>query len=131
MSLLGVILYLLHDQRLIFPAALMGGISAAVSMAGGEYMSDSENGIGPSAVMGLATGAGSILPAVPFAFTRGPAALGAMIAVSLLIGVTVGVMRSQASTKHSLRFQLLVTLLMLAGIFGIVLVCSLVVPNPG
>lgn len=132
MSLLGVILYLLHKQDLIFPAALMGGISAAVSMAGGEWMSDSENGPFPSLVMGLATGLGGILPAIPFAFAKGAVALTGMIAISVVIGVVVvGVLRSQSSETHGLAFQLGVTFLMLAGIFGIVLACALVVPSPG
>lgn len=131
MSLLGVVLYLLHDPRLIFPAALAGGISSAVSMAGGEWMSDSENGFAPSAVMGLATGTGAILPAIPFAFARGPLALGCSIAVCMGIGVVVGTMRGNASTSHSFRFEMAVTFALLALIFGVVLVCSLVLPNPG
>jgi VIT1/CCC1 family predicted Fe2+/Mn2+ transporter len=131
MSLLGVVLYLLHDQRLIFPAALMGGISAAVSMAGGEYLSDSGSGPGASLVMGLATGAGAVAPAVPFAFTTGAAALAAMVVISVATGVTVGVLRGKASARHGTAFEVAVTLATLAGIFGVVLACALVVPNPG
>jgi VIT1/CCC1 family predicted Fe2+/Mn2+ transporter len=130
MSMLGVLLYLLHDQGAIFPAALMGGISAAVSMAGGEWMSDSDNGLGAASIMGLATGAGAILPAVPFAFARGAAAISGTVAVCIVIGVTVGIMRSRGSS-HSRGFELAVTFAMLAGIFGIVLACALVVPVPG
>lgn len=131
MSLLGVVLYLLHNEGLIFPAAVMGGISAAVSMAGGEWMSDSDNGFGTAIVMGLATGAGAILPAVPFAFARGAAALTASVVICLMIGCVVGVMRGHASEKHGMAFQVGLTLLLLAAIFGVVLACTLVVPNPG
>jgi VIT1/CCC1 family predicted Fe2+/Mn2+ transporter len=131
MSMLGVLLYLLHHQNLIFPAALMGGISAAVSMAGGEWLSDSDNGFGASAVMGLATGAGAILPAVPFALARGATALTATVVICLLIGVVVGGMRGQAGRRHSKVFEMAVTLGLLAVIFGVVLVCSVLVPNPG
>jgi VIT1/CCC1 family predicted Fe2+/Mn2+ transporter len=131
MSMLGVLLYLLHHQNLIFPAALMGGISAAVSMAGGEWMSDSDNGFFPSAVMGLATGAGGILPAVPFALARGPLALTGTVVICLLIAGAVGAMRGRVSTKHGAVFEMAVTLLLLAAIFGIVLFCSVIVPNPG
>lgn len=129
--MLGVLLYLLHHQNLIFPAALMGGISAAVSMAGGEWLSDSDNGLGASAVMGLATGAGAILPAIPFALARGPLALTATVCICLLIGIVVGVMRGQAGARHSKVFEMAVTLGLLAVIFGVVLVCSVLVPNPG
>jgi len=72
MSLLGVVLYLMGHQSIIFPAALCGGISSALSMAGGEWLSDSENGLGASCVMGAATGLGAILPAVPYALWKGP-----------------------------------------------------------
>lgn len=131
MSLLGVILYLLHHQELIFPAALMGGISAAVSMAGGEWMSDSDNGFLPSAVMGLATGTGAILPAIPFAFVRGSVAVLASVLICALVAVVVGAMRGRASRKHSAGFQMAVTFALFGVIFAVVLVCSLIVPNPG
>jgi VIT1/CCC1 family predicted Fe2+/Mn2+ transporter len=131
MSMLGVLLYLLHHQNLIFPAALMGGISAAVSMAGGEWLSDSDNGLGASAVMGLSTGAGAILPAVPFALARGVLALTGTIVISLLIGVVVGAMRGASDDGHSKAFNMFVTLALLGLIFGVVLVCSVLVPNPG
>ena len=60
MSIVGVILYLLGDPRVIFATVLAGSISAALSMAGNDYLSDSDDGLLPSAVMGLATFAGGI-----------------------------------------------------------------------
>lgn len=131
MSLLGVILYLLHNQALIFPAALMGGISAAVSMAGGEWLSDSASGFGASVAMGAATGTGAILPAIPFAFARGPLAISLTVGVCLAIAGIVGTMRGHSSREHGFWFNVAVTYLLLGVIFGVVLACSLIVPNPG
>lgn len=131
MSLLGVLLYLLHDQALIFPAALMGGVSAAVSMAGGEWLSDSDNGLGASVVMGLATGAGAILPAVPFTVARGAPAIGLTVGVCLVIAAIVGIMRGRSSQRHALWFEVAITFALLGVIFGVVLGCALIVPNPG
>jgi VIT1/CCC1 family predicted Fe2+/Mn2+ transporter len=131
MSLLGVILYLLHDQSLIFPAALSGAISSAMSMAGGEYMSDSDNGLVPSLIMGLATGLGGILPALPFAFARGAGALVLMGAICVLIGLVVGLMRARTCVKHTFRQEVFGTFALLGGIFAVVLACALIFPSPG
>jgi VIT1/CCC1 family predicted Fe2+/Mn2+ transporter len=131
MSIVGVVLYLLGDQRLIFPAALSGAISAALSMAGNEYLSDSDNGLWPSAVMGLATAAGGIAPAIPFLFTRGALALAWMGVVCLLIGIVVGVMRAQACARHGFWTELGGTLGIFALIFAAVLAVSLALPAPG
>lgn len=67
-SLLGVILYLTGHPKLIFPVALSGAISSAFSMAGGQWLSSPEDGKKAAITMGVATGTGAMLPAVPFAF---------------------------------------------------------------
>lgn len=131
MSIVGVVLYLLGDQHLIFPAALSGAISAALSMAGNEYLSDSDNGLWPSAVMGAATAAGGLAPAVPFLFATGAAALAWMGAVCLLIGIVVGILRARACTRHTFWQELGGTLAIFALIFGAVLAASLALPSSG
>lgn len=132
MSLLGVVLYLLGHQALIFPAAVAGAISSALSMAGGEFLSDSDSGLGASAVMGLATGLGALLPALPFAFTRGPAALAVMITTCVLIGALVGAMRARNCERHTFWQEMAGTLAVLALVFGVVTACTLLLPGvPG
>ena len=125
MSLLGVVLYLLGHQGLIFPAALSGGISSALSMAGGEWLSDSENGLGASCVMGGATGLGAILPALPYAFWTGPAAVAQSVVICCLIGVAVACLRP----NRGLGMALVETFGILAAIFLVVLACGLVLPG--
>lgn len=93
MSLLGVVLYLLGHQALIFPAALSGAISSTLSMAGGEWLSDSDNGLPASVMMGLATGLGSLLPALPYLFERGPAAIAESGVICIMIAVIVTFLR--------------------------------------
>jgi hypothetical protein len=74
-SLIGVVIYLLLSHpSVIFPAALSGAVTSAVSMGGGEYLCDSDNGLAASLVMALATFAGALAPAIPFAFSQGAAA---------------------------------------------------------
>jgi VIT1/CCC1 family predicted Fe2+/Mn2+ transporter len=130
MSIVGVVLYLLGDQRIIFAAVLSGALSAALSMSGNEYLSDSDNGLGASVVMGLATAAGGLLPAFPFLFWRGPAALTAMGLICLVIGLIVGIMRSRGRAKHSFWAEIGGTLAIFALIFVAVLVVALVLPAP-
>jgi VIT1/CCC1 family predicted Fe2+/Mn2+ transporter len=125
MSMLGVVLYLLHDQRLIFPAALSGGISSALSMAGGEWLSDSENGLGASCVMGAATGLGAILPALPYAFGTGPAAVAESVVICLLIGLVVSLLRPDRGLGKAVAE----TFAILAAIFAAVLLLGLFLPG--
>jgi VIT1/CCC1 family predicted Fe2+/Mn2+ transporter len=125
-SLLGVVVYLLLTHpALIFPTALSGAASSAVSMAGGEWLSDSDNGFGASIVMGLATLAGAALPAIPFAFGHGPAAVAESVLICLLIGVTVSVMRR----KRGFGLALAETFGILGVAVGVVLICSLFLPG--
>jgi VIT1/CCC1 family predicted Fe2+/Mn2+ transporter len=125
MSLLGVLLYLLGHASLIFPAALSGGISAALSMAGGEWLSDSENGLGASCAMGAATGLGAVLPAIPFAVTSGSAALAASVVICTGIAVVVALMR----VRRSVPLAIAETFAVLTLIFAVVLTCGLFLPG--
>jgi VIT1/CCC1 family predicted Fe2+/Mn2+ transporter len=125
MSLLGVVLYLLGHPSLILPAALSGGISSALSMAGGEWLSDSDNGLGASCVMGAATGLGAILPALPYAVTTGVAALAGSITVCVLIGAVVGLMRPARRQVIAVAE----TYAILGVIFLVVLACGVFLPG--
>jgi VIT1/CCC1 family predicted Fe2+/Mn2+ transporter len=125
MSLLGVVLYLLGHPALIFPAAVSGGISSSLSMAGGEWLSDSDNGLGASCVMGAATGLGAILPALPYAFTSGVTAITCSITICVLIGAVVALMRPNRSRMLALAE----TYAVLGAIFLVVLACGLFLPG--
>ena len=125
MSMLGVVLYLSGHQNLVFPAALSGGISAALSMGGSEWLSDSDSGLGASCVMGLATGVGAILPALPYAFTTGPLAVASSVAICVLIGAVVALMRPNRG--RALAFA--ETFGILGAIFLVVLTCGLFLPG--
>jgi VIT1/CCC1 family predicted Fe2+/Mn2+ transporter len=124
-SLLGVILYLLGHQALIFPAALSGAISSALSMAGSEWLSDSSRGLAASCVMGGATGLGAILPALPYAIAPGPAAVASSIVICVLIGVAVSCLRP----NRGLGMAMVETFGVLLAIFGVVLALGLILPG--
>lgn len=127
-SLLGVVIYLLFSHpSLIFPAATSGAASSAVSMAGGEWLSDSDNGFAASAVMGIATFAGALLPAVPFAFGAGPAAAAASAAVCLGICLVVARLRE----NRGFGLALAETFGILAAVIAVTVLCGLFLPGGG
>jgi hypothetical protein len=131
MSILGSVLYLLHHPAWIVPVALLSGLANALSMGGGEFLSDNDTGFWGALVMGVATGSGAVLPAIPFMFGHGPMAIGIMVAICLCIGVVVGSMRKQNCNQHSLFFEIWTTLALLALIFGSVAALSAVIPAGG
>lgn len=69
--------------------------SGAVSMGGGELVSDSRAGWAASSAIGLTTGLGTLVPAAPYLFARGSAA----ILLSLLLCLLVAVGISWVKTK--------------------------------
>lgn len=116
-SLLGVTVFLLITHpSLIFATALSGAISAALSMGAGWWLSeDNRDGLAGSAVMAGATLIGALLPALPFAFSTGRAAIAACACICLCIGITVAMMRAKRSLP-----------LALAETFGLLLVIAAV-----
>jgi hypothetical protein len=127
-SLLGVIVYLLAAHPgLIFPAALSGAVSSALSMGAGEWLSDSGNGLAASAVMAAATLAGALLPAVPFAFGSGPVA----VAVSAVLCAATGVTVARLRVNRGYGLALAETLGLLAVILGVTAALALWLPGGG
>jgi hypothetical protein len=127
-SLLGVIVFLLAARpSLIFPAALSGAVSSALSMGAGEWLSDSDNGFGASLVMGAATLAGALLPAVPFAFGTGPAAVAESAVLCAGIGYTVARLRA----SRGLGLALAETFGLLAVILGVTAALAVLLPGGG
>jgi hypothetical protein len=125
-SLLGVIIFLLFSHpSLILPTAVSGAASSAVSMAGGEWLSDSDNGFAPSLVMGVATFIGAILPAVPFAFGTGPAAAAESGVLCAGICFTVAGLRD----NRGYGLALLETFGILAAVIAITVACGLFLPG--
>jgi VIT1/CCC1 family predicted Fe2+/Mn2+ transporter len=125
-SILGVVLYLSSQPSLVFPAAAMGAVGAGVSMAASEWLSDSAHGLGASAVMGVATAGGSLVPAAPYAFSRGAMAQAASLVLCLALATGVGFLRSG---PHSRRVLVLQTVGVLAAAFAAIGLCGLLTPG--
>jgi hypothetical protein len=128
-SLLGVVIYLLLTHPLlIFPTAASGATSSAISMGGGEFLSDSDNGLAASGVMAAATFTGAILPAVPFApfvFGTGPLAIASCAVITCGIGAAVSWMRPNRGRMLALAE----TFGLLLAVAVVVLACALFLPG--
>lgn len=86
---LGILLGLAARPSLILPAAVGIGAAETVGMAAGEWLSESKNGLRASAVIGAATGLGSVIPALPYAVMPGWYARGWSIALILAITAVI------------------------------------------
>jgi hypothetical protein len=111
-SALGVVTGLViagtHDGSRILAAALGLAVAATVGMGAGEYLSDTNRSLRRAGVMGSATLAGSLAPAVPFVAGYGAAQL---IACGLIVaagGVLIGRFRG-----YRLTFAVLVVVCVL------------------
>lgn len=93
-AVLGVLLTLSGHGSLAFWAALSLGAAECVGMTAGEWLSDSDHGFIAALVIGVATMAGSVLPAVPYLFLAGVPAMAASVGVLALLGVGITWMRS-------------------------------------
>lgn len=125
MSILGVVFYASGHGAAVFPIAVAGGVSAACSMAGGEWLSQSDSGLAAAAAMGAATLAGSIIPAVPYAFTRGWPAPAASVASLVIIAAVVARMRGYRKHPY-LETGLVLGVVLLASVL-----CALLIPGGG
>lgn len=125
---LGAILSLSGHADLVFATA--GALAAAecVGMAAGEWLSESDKGFGSSVAIGLATGVGGLLPAMPYAFLRGSWA----VAVSVLVFVVcAGLIAFVRRPERGLGRALLETYGVLAAVAVAVWLSQLVMPHGG
>lgn len=96
-SLLGVLIPLIgYAHILVFTTCFGLAVSSAISMGLGEYLSssDKEKRTKKSVYMGIFTGIGCFLPALPFLFTGGLLAMGISLAIYILLTFVVAFMKS-------------------------------------
>jgi hypothetical protein len=118
-SLLGVLL------GLVLAAAVGVGTAEAVGMAAGQWQSDSDDGLGAAVVIGAATGAGCIVPALPYAVLHGTAA--ASCSAALILATTAAIGMARAETGRRLR-AVAQSYAILAAVAAVVLAVHLLAP---
>lgn len=124
-SLLGTVWYLSGHPSLVLPAAISGGVTSAVSMAGFDALSDSTRSVAESCALGLATGLGCALPALPYGLFRGAAAVASSVVICVALAVVIALIRPNRSRALSLAEVLAVVALA----FGAVIGCGLLLPG--
>jgi VIT1/CCC1 family predicted Fe2+/Mn2+ transporter len=103
------------------------GAAEMVGMAAGQWQSDSEHGAAAAAVIGVATGAGCIVPAVPFALL--PPTAAAWCSAALVLAVTAGIARLRAG-RGRVRAAAQ-SFLILAAVAVVVLLVHVLTPGGG
>jgi hypothetical protein len=125
-SLLGTVFYLSHHPAFVLPGAISGGLTSAVSMAGWDWLSDdSGHGPGEACLLGLATGVGCVLPAIPYALCSGAAAMASSVAVCVAMAAAIAMMRPNRGKGLSL----LETSGVMGAAFAVVLLCVIFLPG--
>jgi VIT1/CCC1 family predicted Fe2+/Mn2+ transporter len=124
-SLLGAVWFLSGHPALVLGAAVSGGVTSAISMAGFDSLSDSERSVRESCALGLATGVGCTLPAVPYALLHGAPAVAVSVVICAALAVLIALIRPNRSRILSLAEVLGVVALA----FAAVIVCGLFLPG--
>jgi VIT1/CCC1 family predicted Fe2+/Mn2+ transporter len=102
MSILGVVVFIAsRSPSLVLPAALMGALSSAYSMGAGEFLSQRRTDWAAVPVMAAATFTGTLLPAVPYLWSAGWAALAQSCTVCLAVALVVGHLRSWRPHRYA------------------------------
>lgn len=127
-SSLGVLLGLAAHPHLVLPAAIGVGAAEMVGMAAGQWQSDSDDGLGAALVIGASTGAGCVLPAIPFALLHPGAA--AIVSAVLVLAVTAGIARLRAG-RRGRRRAVIESYLILAATAAVVLLVHILTPGGG
>jgi VIT1/CCC1 family predicted Fe2+/Mn2+ transporter len=117
---LGVMLGLASHPRLIVAAAVGVGAAETVGMAAGEWLSSSKNGFVSSAVIGVATGAGAIIPALPYTLMSGWYARGWSIGLVLVLTAAIA---WQRRAERGVRRAFAESFGVLAAAAGLVALC--------
>lgn len=110
-SAIGMIaaLALRGETHTLLVAAVALAVAAAVSMAAGQWLSDPESSVRRATVMGVATLAGSALPAAPFAVVSGVPADVACLLVTVGCAAAIAELRPGARPQsYALTFGVLV-----------------------
>jgi VIT1/CCC1 family predicted Fe2+/Mn2+ transporter len=98
-SAMGIMLPLLSSPHELLLGALGVGIASTIGMGLGEWQSDSSSGWKPAVAMAVASGAGVLIPVIPFLFLSGSAAL--LVSIAIVISVTAFIAKERVSEKRS------------------------------
>jgi hypothetical protein len=124
MSILGVVMFIAsRSPSLVVPVAVMGAVSASYSMGAGEFLGQQQTDWPAVPVMAAATFAGTVLPALPYLWSSGWAALVQSATACLLVALAVGHLRSWRPHRY------LETTAVIAVGVALTVACNLAMPG--
>jgi VIT1/CCC1 family predicted Fe2+/Mn2+ transporter len=104
----------------VWAAALSGGIAELFSMANGQRISDSSSGWLPAVAIGIASLAGCTVPAVPYSFSSGSAALIAALVLCAAVAAVISWLRPEKGALAIVEtFGLLLVTGVACGVIGL------------
>lgn len=123
---LGAILSLSGHPDLVVRTAVAVAAAECVGMAAGEWLSDSDHGVASSAAIGIATGLGGLLPALPYAFWAGG---WAVFFSALTFALCAGLIAVVRRTERGLLRAVLETYGVLAAVGAAVWLSQILMPR--
>lgn len=104
----------------VWVAAVSAGCAELISMANAQRLSDRKSGVTAALVVGAASFAGCVTPAVPYAAWRGPWALGASLALAAIVGGVISWLRPERGILAAVETYALLTATAVAcGLIGL------------
>lgn len=99
-TVLGVLFALAADPHALVLSGVGLAAAGTVSMAGGQYLSDNDNGLSASLVIGATTGLGTLVPVLPYTVARGVWA--GVVSAVLCLAVAGAIAWSKTTGNHGL-----------------------------
>lgn len=79
----------------VWVAAVSGGVAEFINMANAQRVSDRKSGPAAALVIGAASFAGCVVPAIPYAAWRGPGAFAVSLALAAAVGGIISWLRPE------------------------------------
>jgi VIT1/CCC1 family predicted Fe2+/Mn2+ transporter len=104
----------------VWAAAVSGGLAEFISMANAQRVSDRKSGPLAALVIGAASFAGCVLPAVPYAAWRGPGALAVSLGVAAAVAGVISWLRPERGVLAAVEtYALLIVTGIACGVVGL------------
>jgi hypothetical protein len=107
-----------HGRKVVLAAAIGLLIAEGFGMAASQYLSDAKRDLRLALIMGVATSLAIVLPAIPWSFTAGAAAVMASCAIGLVLAGVIAYLRPGGWTEWVQTYGVLLSVGAIATIAG-------------
>jgi len=104
----------------VWAAAVSGGVAEFINMANAQRVSDKQSGVLAALVIGGASLAGCVVPAIPYSAWRGPWALGFSLTLAVAVGGVISWLRPERGVLAAVEtYALLAVTGVACGLIGL------------